>query len=126
MGRFNEEFTVTVSVFELLNKLEANRKIHEANYNEAIKKFIETSITALEKRTQDLKEGKIKDLLHLFSFRIPVPVTYTQTYDEIIGMLKFSTQKEIEITNTQYKSWVEDNWDWSHSFASNTMSYQRS
>jgi len=123
MGRFDDELKIKVSVAKLLNQLEVNRAVHEANYNEAVKKFVEVSAKMLEERALDLKEGKIKDFNRTFSFNVPVPVSYVDTYNEVIGMLKFSTQEEVEITSSQYRSWVEDNWDWSHNFVSNTMSY---
>jgi len=123
MGRFDEELKIKVSVVKLLEKLETNKTVHETNYNEAMKKFVDVSVKMLEERILDLKNGKIKDFNRTFNFNVPVPVSYVSTYNEVIGMLKFSTQEEIEITSSQYRSWVEDNWDWSHNFLSNTMSY---
>ena len=124
MGRFATDLTLTVPAARLLDALKDNRIQHKKDYREALEKFKETSILELEARAHYIKEGEFTTFDRTFHFDVPIPVDYTSSYDEVIEMLEFSEQEEIEVTGSQYRAWVKDNWDWSHNFASNTLSYK--
>lgn len=123
MGRFATHIKLNVSSKKLLTTLKENREKHLQNYKTAVDLFKGQSLSLLESRISALKENQIKDLSQVLCFNLPVPVSYVQAYDEVIKMLEFSEQQEVEIDGNQYRAWVEDQWDWSHSFGASTLSY---
>ena len=114
---------ITVKVSKLLNILKENREKHKENYDNAVKKFLELSTNELTERLENIKQNKIEDINRILVFNLPVPVNYLSAYNEIINMLEFCAQEEIKIDSSQYNAWVEDKWDWSNHFLSNSACY---
>ena len=120
--RFATNIKLNVPARKLLITLKENRKKHLKNYRIAVKLFKSQCLSLLESRVSSLKEDQI-DINYLLHFDLPVPISYVQAYDEVIKMLEFSEQQEVEIDSNQYRAWVEDQWDWSNSFGTSTLSY---
>jgi hypothetical protein len=128
MGRFATSLTLKVPTEKLLTKLKHNRSLHEGNYFKALEAFKIDATKALLDRGNSIKNdpvGEARDYSKTFHFNIPIPVSYVSAYDEVIEMLEFSEQQEVEISGDQYRAWVEDKWDWSHTFENSTMWYNK-
>ena len=125
MGRFATTLTLKVPAEKLLKKLKENRQMHEENYQKALVEFKEKAITALKRRACLLEGDRAVLIPKIFQFDLPIPVNYVSAYDEVVEKLEFSEQKEVEVSGEQYRAWVNDEWDWSHSFASSTMWYNK-
>ena len=110
---------VTVSRSHLLKVIERNREKHVKHYQRALVVFRSRLIATLKKALARARSGaRVRLPIHL-----PSPVSYAREYDVVIGMLRMSTDKSVEITPSQYRQFVRDEWDWKHDFVANTMRY---
>lgn len=131
--RTTNDFKIKVSKNKLLKSLNTNLKKHTEDYQEAVEKFckllrvnysmkLDRIAEAMETSPPDLI--KLGDLGELVLINHPVPVSYEETYEQVIQMLYYTDQDEIEITADQYRAWVEDQWDWHSAFVGSTLSYK--
>ena len=111
---------VEVSKDELLLKLKENKKLHIAEFKETQEEYNDACILKIE---QILLEAKKRPISVNTSIHLSPPQSHIKDYEDIIGMLEFSTQNTLEITMEEYKSWVLNEWEWRRSFAATKMSY---
>lgn len=121
-----QSFKITVDKEKLLETLKANRKKHKNEYNDAYSRYYKACISELEERLTKLREtvehNEPNNFL-LFPLSFKYPVDYTKVYDKVIEMLEYCNTDSIEITNSQYESWIKDEWDWKENFMSSTKAY---
>lgn len=110
---------VKVKREELLEKVKANRDSHRANFEKAQEIYREEIITELDRMLEDAKHRrKIRR-----SVSLPEPEDHTKDYDRVITMLEMSVDPVIKLDQQTFGMYVMDQWSWSASFASNTLSY---
>jgi hypothetical protein len=112
-------FEVTVDKGDLLEIIQHNRDKHKSIFDKAIEKYRERLIAYLNTSINEVKDGKIID----HYIRLPVPEEHTADYDRVIAMLSRHLPPTITIAEETYRNYVDDEWDWSKAFASNTASY---
>lgn len=111
--------TVRINREKLLAAIKTNREVHDADYKSAMIAYREAAVERLVKMLQAAKAGeKIERYLD-----IPQPEQHLREYDQVIEMLGMSVDASIELTNSEFRQYVLDEWVWSHEFASNTKSY---
>lgn len=121
-----QSFKITVEKDKLLETLKTNRKKHAEDYKNAYNRYYNTCINELEGRVAELRETiKHSNPSSFLKFDLTnrYPQDYTNVYDQVIEMLEFCNADSIEITNSQYESWVKDDWDWKESFMLSTSAY---
>lgn len=120
-GQFSsvDDFTVTVSVPKLIEKLKTNRIAHSKIVAEARAGYVKRATEALADKMQQLKEGKIASLF----FALKVPVDNTPVYDMTISMLEMHTGEELMLNGVQYRNFVLDKWDWKDEFLATNSRY---
>jgi hypothetical protein len=114
--------TVKVLKSELLAKLYENRDIHNKEFAELWEEYLNEVAAGLKKLLTKARkrEGDPETGLNLIK-----PRSYAKEYDEIIGMLEFSTDTEFDITQDEYKRYVLNEWDWSRNFAMMKTAYSK-
>lgn len=118
MGNLGIQMNVTCAKDEILVKLKANLEQHAKLVVEAREGYVKRASTELEKRLAQVKSGKITGL----SLVLKAPKDYSSVYKTAISMLTSHTKDVIELSATEYRQLVEDEWDWSHDFfGSNSM-----
>ena len=115
----DNELKVTVNQLELLTKLKENRAKHEKEYAAAKEGFRKLLIEELEEKLADAKAGERVEL----SFENTKPVSHLKDYDDVIGMLEFSTEVEITINHQQYRQYVLNEWDWTRQWQTSNVAY---
>jgi len=118
----NNTFVVNVPIAELIKKLKENREKHYENFETALVVYRKKVIEVLDEALEAARTGKE----YKTYFNLVRPENMLDEYDEVIGMLEMSlgtTSSTIELTQDQYRNYVVDNWAWSGTFASNTLSY---
>jgi len=115
--------TVRVHKDELLDTLEKNRVQHVSDFKEAM---VEYRKAALVELTAMLKQVRSKTEKITRMIKAPEPVSYESSYQTAIRMLQMSVDEEIELSEQEFKQYVEDSWTWQASFASNTLMYKNS
>lgn len=121
--------TIKVKRTELLERIEANRKKHIAEYTEACEGYrvkmhqlIAEKIAELTKFDQALTaNGGTPDGPHI-NTRLTMPKSYEQDYDQVIEMLKMSVDDELTIQSDEFACYVMDRWAWKENH-SQTMDF---
>ena len=116
--------TITVDKDELRLALIKNREDHKAIYDKAViaykEKFVKEAQRFAEDAVRRAQGGRIDFAL----FRgLPVPEEHTEDFDRAIQMLEWEINDTVELEETDFRQYVQNNWRWAASFASNTSSY---
>lgn len=111
--------TITVKKPDLIEKIRINRDQHREQFLAAQEKYREKWISILDARLADARRGKRIDQF----IRLPEPEDHTQDYDTALAMLEWEVGDEIELERHDFERYVENRWEWAHSFATNTQSY---
>lgn len=119
MGHLGITMSIKAKKAEILTAMEKNLETHSKMVAEAREGYVKRATAELEKRLGQIKEGKIVAL----TFRLAVPKDYSSVYRTAIGMLQAHTGDEIELTATEYRQFVEDEWDWIRDFAGSNAPY---
>jgi hypothetical protein len=102
------DMKITVDKDKLLAALTENRAKHEETYNDALDGYF-TALSELFKEKERLTRAhKDVDLYVRFSR----PRNHVNDYDRAIGMLTWHTGDTFDLTDTEYSSYVMDNWAW--------------
>lgn len=119
---FGLSMKVSCKTGEVLSKLKENRSQHSKIVVEARKGYVERARKVLEKRLIQLKEGKIVDLI----FRLSPPLDNTWVYDTAIQMLELHQGDTIDLTGTEVRQLIQDEWDWTNAFLEKNSVYSDS
>jgi hypothetical protein len=126
IGTTMSDFSLQFNRDALLAKLKQNRDAHAAAYTKAVEVYNQKFITELASKHDPLSmclaAGKLGAPAKWMT-KLVVPEEHLDEYDDLISMLELTTQVEIPLSQYQYKQYILDQWDWSRSFVSNTMSY---
>ena len=105
--------TLTIPKVELQSILCTNRDKHRKLFEEALEAFREKAIENLESRIAQIKNGgKVNLYIDLVQ-----PQDYTDSYNEVIEMLEFEINDEIELTQSEFRQYVKDDWGWKGNFS---------
>lgn len=115
------ELTTIANREDVLNKLRENREKHATIVIEARQGYVDAAMKALEKRLGRLREGKITDLV----FQLRPPVDHTDDYDTAIRMMEWHKAETIELTATDFRCYIEDNWGWKRQFLASNALYSK-
>ncbi len=111
--------TVTVEISWLLSKLAANRSAHKADYKLARQGYKDECI----KQLQEQMDKIVADSNHDVYIEETPPKSYVATYDTAILMLNASVDSEVELTSIEFRSYVEDNWEWKDAWQYSNTKY---
>lgn len=112
-------FNITVTKPALLEKLRANRDEHRAVFEAAMEGYREYAIAQLDRRIALLREGKTIEE----NYRVPIPEDHTDDYDRVIGMLEMDTAATVDLDESQYACYVDNDWAWARNFAVTNSGY---
>jgi hypothetical protein len=113
------DLKIKVNKNELLASLKSNREKHASDYQKAKAGFIKLLDKELEKKLQNLRDGKKIEL----SFDNKKPESYLKEYDDVIGMLELSVDNELTLNHQQYKQYVQNEWDWTRTWSTSNVAY---
>lgn len=112
---------VTVPQAKLLETMKTNRAAHHDKFLAAQKQYRKVVIAELDRRLKDARKGGVIDL----GFALPVPVDYTEQYDDAIARLEWNEAVDglVRLSEDEFKQFVLDKWGWERHWAANTESY---
>lgn len=116
------EITTLVSKEEALGVLRENRKRHHKIVKEARVGYVEKAKAKLGARLDELSSGKLVAL----RFDLQVPEDHTDDYDLAIRMVELHSEDTIEMTSTDVRTLMMDEWDWMRSFLFTNARYAKS
>lgn len=111
--------TVTVKKEELLSKIKENRDNHRAVFEDALVVYKKRVIEEFEELLDRARKGE--RVAHSIGLR--QPMDQTREYDQAIAMLEMSVEDEIELTNSEFKCLVLDQWGWKGQFMASNAIY---
>lgn len=114
-----DEFSVTVNKDELLAALQSNRDSHRVAFEKAKTGYIRITTAKLKEALEQLDRG---EMLHHVLSDIP-PADHTPDYDDAIDVMQWSVEDTIELTQTQFKQYVKDDWNWKRQWTVSNTAY---
>jgi len=118
MGRAGD-ITIRVRKTELLDKLKANRETHHELYEKAFAGYRKAMQKTLEHKLDAIKRGHSVDPY----LRHTAPEDHTDDYTDVIDMLEMDVDMEVELTQSQFRCYVKDDWDWSAQWTTTNTAY---
>ena len=109
--------TIKINKGALISKLKENKTNHIAEYEKAVKAYKLEVAEQLAKLTKLNEQGELKIQLDLVR-----PVNNSENYDKIIEMFEWEIEDEVELTQDEFKEYVQDEtYDTREASISNTM-----
>ena len=103
---------------KVLEKLRENREEHKKIFEESVEGYIQEAGEWLEKRFDEIRDGKTPNMQWLAS----PPESHEDAYNTIINMLEETVEDYIELNGDEFRSYMRDEWDWQARFlASNSV-----
>jgi len=107
--------------------IEQNKANHIKDYDAAIDGWMRQTKETLNKLVQRIESAQRETMygsrakaigkLSFKSFNnLEKPLNHAIEYDFILDMLKLDTRDQVELTATDYRHFVQDEWDWKSSF----------
>lgn len=120
------DVTVTVVKERLLDILRGNQASHTQTFREAIDGYRDKLKEGLNKLLSDLSYGRrIRDDLQRLAF-LSEPESHAAEYSRVIRMLEMHQGETVQLSEEQFKNYVEDDWKWSDNFKTVSSSYSSS
>lgn len=105
----------------VISRLTANRDAHRQIFEEAIAGYREAVIRELDRSLADARSGrKIRTYIELVE-----PVDRTGDYDAIIDMLESTTETVIQLSPTEFRQYMRDEWSWREQFIVSNAQYSQ-
>ena len=111
--------TIIVRKADLLEKLQENRANHRKVFEAALTGYRKEALERLERRVKRLKEGKLPSLY----IDIITPEDHTKDYDRIIMMVQMHTGSSFELSESEFGSYVMDDWSWKRQWKISNSTY---
>lgn len=104
--------TVRVKTAELIHALTENKMKHKEDVVKATEGYQRSVLAAMDEVKTKIKSGKEFNLRKLHA--MTPPISKVEEYDRALEMLNMSVDDVVEISETDFRCFVQDQWDWSH------------
>ncbi len=125
--------TVKIKTSLLVTKLRANKEKHRANYDTAMKSWRKEIAEAAKKVVAEAEEGTLKGMggnyrhttsTHPLSTAInDEPASHLDSYTTTIEMFEMCEDEEIVMGHTQFRCYVQDEWEWKQEWSASNSKY---
>ncbi len=112
----NSTVNVTINKADLLKKLNTYRKLHEIDFENALKLWqssLKSAIAKIQAHSQRTYPAELSELQE------NCPVSYIEDYDRAITMFSMSVSSEITLDRQEFNRYCCDDWDWRAEIDSN-------
>lgn len=113
---------IKIKKADLLAKIISNRAKHKEQFEDAAINYRKKVLAGLKKLASLAARGgeitKIKTGLALTR-----PESHVEDYDSVIAMLRMSVDNIIELPESDFKTYVLDQWDWKEHFRTSASLY---
>lgn len=114
------DIRVKVSKQWLIETVKKNRDDHRGIFEKAFKKYREAVLKYFEEELAKVRSGQEVTARWFSGVR---PEDHTLDYDLVLSMLSRSTEDEVQVTGSDYRRFVQDNWEWTAQFVSTSNAY---
>jgi len=112
---------VRIEVVKLTDIITKNRTEHREIFLKAQEKYREKVILALDEQLKAARDGNGFDLRNLV--QLTPPSDHTSDYDRALKMLELSVDGTVVLSTADFSNLVQDQWDWSRSWAASNSRY---
>lgn len=95
--------TIKVRKEDLIQKIKDNKKAHAVDFKKAVVAFREEALKQLGELTEKVNDGELEIKLKLIT-----PVDNSENYDKILEMFKWEIADEVDLTQEEFKEYVQD------------------
>lgn len=111
--------TIWVDKDKLLEALRTNREGHAAQYEKAKAGYLKVTEEKLADLLKRVADGELVGQVWLEA----PPEDRTSDYDDVIAMMEWSNGESIELTQSQFKQYVQDDWGWKRDWLTSNSVY---
>lgn len=114
--------TVKVKKDTLVNTLKDNMVTHVADYElawEAYHKAVIANATNLLERAKNVKKGRPVQLY----INLEMPVNHEDDYVRTIEMCEWEVADEVDLSEAEFRQFVQDEWSWKGQFTASNVQY---
>jgi len=98
--------TIKVKKEQLISQIKENKAKHIEEYEKAVVAYKEEALKQLEKLTSKVNDGGLNIKLDLIT-----PVNNSDNYEKIIEMFEWEVEDKVELTQSEFKEYVQDEFD---------------
>lgn len=99
-------------------------KKHVDEYNAAVLGFKDELVEAYTNHLNDVTAAQPENLLSRTQWKnIMAPVSHEKEYARIIGMLNFDINEYVDLDETEYQHYIQDEWSWTAVVALTNAAY---
>ena len=88
---------------KIIARIEKNKKVHIAEYKKAVIAYKEEALRQLDELLVEAADGRLNIQLNLIS-----PIDNSKRYDEIKEMFQWEISTNVELTQDEFKDYVQD------------------
>lgn len=105
----------------ILDILKQNRETHQQTYLKALDKWK----TAMIDRCEEIIENINADSIAIddITIELTCPTSYKNSYDTVIQMLELADDMHIELTQAEFRQYIQDQWSWKETFTYTNATY---
>jgi hypothetical protein len=117
----NGNRTIKVNKEELIKKIRENKEAHIIEYKEAVEAYKKEAYKQLDKLKKELDNGNLNIYLNL-----TVPINCEKNYDDILEMFIWEQDDIVELSQSEFREYVQDETDFARSAKMSNTFYMNS
>lgn len=110
--------TIKVKKEDLIKQIKENKAKHIVEYDKAVIAYKEEALKQLTKLTEKVNNGALDIKLKLIT-----PVNNSENYDKIIEMFEWEVEEIVELSQDEFKEYVQDENDFSRNAKLSNTAY---
>lgn len=110
---------VLMNKLTVLERLKAAREEHRKIVEEAVDGYLKAVVEELEQNLLIAQSGRVQR----YSSDLDMPEDHTAEFDRIIGMIEDTLDEQIELTASEYTTYIRNEWHWKDSFLYSNSAY---
>lgn len=110
---------IKVRKVDLISVMKGNRETHRAGFEEAMTGFRSAFIKKLDAMIEDANKNR----KYIQNVGLTMPEDHSADYDRVIFMLEMDIEEEIELSETEFAQYVQDDWGWKKQWTTTNSYY---
>jgi hypothetical protein len=110
---------IRVDKKQLINDLKHNLGRHRAIFDQAVEGYRKLAVRQLTDHIKRIQKGKLVEVY----VRLPLPEDHTRDYERVIQMLERSLDETAPLSETDFRAYVQDDWEWKRAFLTSSATY---
>jgi hypothetical protein len=110
--------TIKVNKLKLIEKIKENKKNHVEEYAKAVIAYKEEALRQLTDLAEKVKEGALDIKLNLIT-----PIDNSTNYDKIVEMFEWEVDAEVELEQSEFLEYVQDETEFARTAKFSNMMY---